>query len=81
MIGLYLAYTKIHIPTTEPSDPVAAHNPYPVTLHEEGNNSAGRINVVDNGPQAAKKKIDAYMVIQPIASERQIGLVPSSILF
>ena len=69
------------MPTTDPKEPVAAHKPYPVTLHEEGNNSAGRMNVVDNGPQAAKKKIEAYMVIQPIASERQMGLVPSIILF
>ena len=38
------------------------------------------MKVVDKGPQAAKKKIEAYMVIHPMASDRQIGLVPSNIL-
>ena len=52
-------------PTMAPALPVAAQNPCPVAFQLVGKSSAGTMKVVELGPQLAKKKVKAYMAIQP----------------
>ena len=52
-------------PMMAPALPVAAQIPWPVAFQLVGKSSAGTMKVVELGPQLAKKKVNAYIAIQP----------------